>query len=217
MNSEAESAREDAFPPPPSSMVTTTTPQASSIEQQPSYTNIFESLRAYPFETDQEFASGLAIILGHSETPASEEEISRDDELVLQAKCYYFARKINIVSPIVVADYKSWLEARTASNNFVNQLRVTETPEYEPSKTVSLSHASTYPEQQPTRPLSQEPAYPTSFAHIVELITTGQPVPGIQQVPDTLLTGQGAASAKSKRRKPWEKEESTVVSIDRAS
>lgn len=49
-----------------------------------------------------------------------------------------------------------------------------------------------------------EPAYPSSFAHIVELITTGQPVPGIQQIPDTVLTGHDIASEKPRRRKPWE-------------
>ncbi|KAL1958342.1 hypothetical protein VTO42DRAFT_4659 [Malbranchea cinnamomea] len=55
-------------------------------------------------------------------------------------------------------------------------------------------------------PEGENPAYPTSFARIVELITTGQPIPGIQQIPDTVLTGQGAPSNIKPRRKPWEKE-----------
>lgn len=54
----------------------------------------------------------------------------------------------------------------------------------------------------------QQPTYPSSFAHIVELITTGQPVPGIQQIPDTVLTGHDTSSSKQKRRKPWEKDDS---------
>lgn len=49
--------------------------------------------------------------------------------------------------------------------------------------------------------------YPSSFAHIVELITTGQPIPGIQEIPDTVLTGHDIASEKPRRRKPWEKDE----------
>lgn len=49
--------------------------------------------------------------------------------------------------------------------------------------------------------------YPTSFAHIVELITTGQPIPGIKEIPSTLLTGQGTEPAKARRKKPWEKDE----------
>jgi hypothetical protein len=49
--------------------------------------------------------------------------------------------------------------------------------------------------------------YPSSFAHIVELVTTGQPIPGIREIPDTVLTGQGTQPAKPKRRKPWEKDD----------
>jgi hypothetical protein len=52
-----------------------------------------------------------------------------------------------------------------------------------------------------------EPAYPSSFAHIVELITTGQPVPGIQQIPDIVLAGHEAPSRVTRRRKPWEEDD----------
>lgn len=54
--------------------------------------------------------------------------------------------------------------------------------------------------------MSDPPApYPTSFAHIVELITTGQPVPGVKEIPNTVLTGQGTQPVQTKRKKPWEK------------
>jgi hypothetical protein len=60
---------------------------------------------------------------------------------------------------------------------------------------------------------SEPPApYPTSFAHIVELITSGQPVPGIKEIPSTILTGQGTEPAKARRKKPWEKTESIETS-----
>lgn len=59
---------------------------------------------------------------------------------------------------------------------------------------------------------SEPPApYPTSFAHIVELITSGQPVPGIKEIPSTVLTGQGTEPAKARRKKPWEKDESPAT------
>lgn len=47
--------------------------------------------------------------------------------------------------------------------------------------------------------------YPTSFAHIVELITSGKPIPGIKEIPDTVLSGQETQSKCEKRRKPWER------------
>ncbi|KAK9243980.1 hypothetical protein V1506DRAFT_345198 [Lipomyces tetrasporus] len=48
--------------------------------------------------------------------------------------------------------------------------------------------------------------YPSSFAHIVDLITSGKEVPGIKQIPNILL-GETASSMaeKAQRRKPWEK------------
>ncbi len=57
---------------------------------------------------------------------------------------------------------------------------------------------------------ANEPAapYPTSFAHIVELITTGKPVPGIKEIPPTVLVGQGTQPAQARRKKPWEKDAS---------
>jgi len=48
--------------------------------------------------------------------------------------------------------------------------------------------------------------YPPTFAEIVELITSGKPIPGIKDIPPTLLTSQATKPTASKRRKPWEKE-----------
>lgn len=54
---------------------------------------------------------------------------------------------------------------------------------------------------------SEPPApYPTSFSQIVELITNGSPIPGIKEVPDTVLEGQASSQITGKRRKPWERD-----------
>jgi len=55
-----------------------------------------------------------------------------------------------------------------------------------------------------TEPLAP---YPTSFSQIVELITNGQPIPGIKDVPDTVLEGQASQPSIAKRKKPWEKDD----------
>lgn len=68
-------------------MEQTTEPQSGA-----SQASLFERLKSYPFNTDSEFANGLSIILGHPDVPASETEINRNDDLVLQAKCFYFSR-----------------------------------------------------------------------------------------------------------------------------
>lgn len=63
----------------------------------------------------------------------------------------------------------------------------------------------------PANPAEPPAPYPTSFAHIVELITTGQPIPGIKEIPNTILEGQGTQAEKPKRRKPWEKDEPAIA------
>ena len=46
--------------------------------------------------------------------------------------------------------------------------------------------------------------YPASFNQIVDLITNGQPVPGVRDIPNTILSGQGSEPMRIKRKKPWE-------------
>jgi hypothetical protein len=45
-----------------------------------------------------------------------------------------------------------------------------------------------------------------SYQEIVDLIQSGKPVPGIKDIPTTVLEGQGTAATQSRRRKPWEKD-----------
>lgn len=42
------------------------------------------------------------------------------------------------------------------------------------------------------------------------LITAGKPIPGIREIPPTVLEDQATKPAASKRRKPWEKESEDV-------
>ena len=49
-----------------------------------------------------------------------------------------------------------------------------------------------------------KPPYPMTFNHIVELITNGKPVPGVREIPNTLLEGQASEAKQEKRKKPWE-------------
>jgi hypothetical protein len=54
----------------------------------------------------------------------------------------------------------------------------------------------------------EPPPYPTSFAAIVDLITRNIPVPGIEEIPTTILERGSSKSDQARRRKkPWEKDE----------
>ncbi|KAK4983335.1 hypothetical protein LTR50_007288 [Elasticomyces elasticus] len=52
--------------------------------------------------------------------------------------------------------------------------------------------------------------HPASFADIVAMIQEGKPIPGVKDIPDTVLEGQATTPVASKRRKPWEKEDPIV-------
>ncbi|KAF1917798.1 hypothetical protein BDU57DRAFT_537447 [Ampelomyces quisqualis] len=106
-------------------------------------------------------------------------------ELALRARCFYYARKFNV--NIDFDGYKSYRNARGR-----------------PPPTRPTNGAPAASETGPPAP------YPTSFAHVVELITSGQPVPGIKEIPPTVLQGQGTEPGKARRKKPWEKDESTA-------
>ncbi|PLB43099.1 hypothetical protein P170DRAFT_418765 [Aspergillus steynii IBT 23096] len=162
---------------------------------QPSMVEQFERLGSYPFSDDPEFSQGLSVILGHPNVPVTETELMRDDDLVLRAKCFYYSRKERLAEPLNFLDYKAWLRVSSP---------LTTSPGSDGFKTVSEQTHS--PSKQIPAPAQQEPSYPSSFAHIVDLITSGKPVPGIQQIPDTVLMGHDTPSTKPKRRKPWENE-----------
>ena len=49
-----------------------------------------------------------------------------------------------------------------------------------------------------------------SYQEIVDLIQSGEPVPGIKVIPQTVLAGQGTTATQERRRKPWEKDQPTV-------
>ncbi|KAJ5907998.1 hypothetical protein N7495_000680 [Penicillium taxi] len=155
-------------------------------------TEIFEQLRSYRFTEDPEFANGLAIILGHPDRKATAEEINQEDDLVLQAKCFFFSRNKQLSPAIDYAGYKTWLTS-TAPDNQPREL-----------KPIKISSSSSVDAEESPSP---DPSYPSSFVHIAELIATGQPIPGIQEIPDTVLEGHDITSEKPRRQKPWERNE----------
>lgn len=116
-------------------------------------------------------------------------------------------RKEQLTPTIDFAAFKSWLASQSTEK--------AQNPEtLEKSSQVSASSSQG---QNTAGSTTAEPTYPSSFAHIVELITTGQPIPGIQDIPDTVLTGHDISSEKPRRRKPWEKEDLISASGETAA
>ncbi|CAE7195119.1 hypothetical protein PTNB73_08498 [Pyrenophora teres f. teres] len=173
--------------------------------------DLYEALERYKWDDDIEFQAGLQAIIGSNSTP------EQTTELALRARCFYYARKYN--KTIDFDAYKAYRSARNrpppTPPSSTNVLASSVVDDVIPDPT---SAATTIPASAPvsepsgimptpTSPSEPPAPYPTSFAHIVELITSGKPVPGIKDIPPTVLEGQGTAASKPKRKKPWEKDE----------
>lgn len=127
-------------------------------------------------------------------------------------------RKFDV--PIDVEEYKAW-KVYKANKPTINGVTTTSKQVAEPSpssfsEVPAVSDASATSEATPevAPPSPSGPQYPTSFAHVVELISTGKPIPGIKQIPTTVLEGQSSESTKPKRRKPWEKDDSPATASE---
>ena len=169
---------------------------------------LFEKLDDYPWYSDEEFQSGLRAILGPNPNPAQEKP------LTLRARCFYYARqaiglchrqkhkansldrKYNI--QIDFNAYQDWHARQGSSENMSVKDGMFQ-------ETTSVASKSLDEPEPSASNLSETPsAYPLSFNRIVELITTGQAVPGIKEIPDTVLEGQASQAVQSVRKKPWE-------------
>lgn len=193
----------DAAPPPPSISPST----------------IYRSLSTYLFDQDPEYLSGLSAILGHPETPPTQEELTSNPDLILQARCFYFARRNNL-PPINPAEYQQWLSQNSTNTHAASEAALPSHPtQPHPAAaaaapptiatTTTTTTNSTSSDQQ-----QQQPPYPTSFAAIVDLITRNVPVPGIEEIPDTVLEhGSSKVDHTPRRRKPWESSAEAALPI----
>ncbi|KAL8993838.1 MAG: hypothetical protein Q9169_006047 [Polycauliona sp. 2 TL-2023] len=154
-------------------------------------TSLFERIESYPFSTDQDFKSGLSTILSSNST--------QDPELLtLRARCFYFARKHH--TSIDFESYKTWRSEQNLPSVTVNGVQASE------NQIDDISEQATgKPDGSSVQGPDQAAApYPSSFSQIVDLITKGEPIPGIKEIPDTLLVGQESSPETARRKKPWE-------------
>ncbi|KAM0711122.1 hypothetical protein Q7P35_001861 [Cladosporium inversicolor] len=151
---------------------------------------IFSQLDNYPWDDDQEFQGGLKSITGSTEDQAQLEH------LTLRAKCFYYARKSGM--KVDFEGYKRWVEdgRGDGQTNGLGSQSVEEAPAVQSAESQGASTGSGAMGDAPK---------PASFAEICELIAEGKPIPGIKDIPDTVLEGQSTVSQAAKRTKPWEK------------
>lgn len=168
----------------------------------------YTQLTTYPFFADNEFLAGLSAILGHPDQPATPEELRENSQLVLQARCFYLTRRFGIDPPIDPAKYLEWTQssrgAQTATQEDSDRPQLSSSTATAAAD-LNIPQTQEQPQQQPQQ---QDPPYPTSFAAIVDLITRNEPIPGIEEIPTTVLEpGTSKIDKTPRRKKPWEKDD----------
>lgn len=159
-------------------------------------TVIFHQLDSYPWDEDQEFQGGLRAILGSVQDPEQVEH------LTLRAKCYYYARKAG--TNVDFDGYKRWTEEQRNGGNSAATVNETN-HNMENDVPAQAENAS-------SGAMGGDAPKPASFAEIVDMIAEGKPIPGIKEIPDTILEGQASENNVEKRKKPWEKDTGAVES-----
>ncbi|KAK4936779.1 hypothetical protein LTR10_022436 [Elasticomyces elasticus] len=202
----------------------------TTVDPQAEY--LYQNISHYPFDKDREYQAGLEAILGHEGTSASEDEIEQNAALVLQAQLFYFARKYK-VQPIDANAYSAWVQTQISHQiqqqqpshlcSIQQPVPTTSPSDVEAAASAPASTSISAPPQLPAQPPPEtqtqtqtsssepEPPYPTSFAAIVDLITRNIPIPGIEEIPTTVLEpGSSKIDKNPRRKKPWEKDASTT-------
>ena len=118
--------------------------------------------------------------------------------MTIRARCFYYARKKNI--KIDYDPYKTHVHSKNSDS------------------VLAPSPPAPQPASSPES-ADPNPAYPTSFADIVAMIQEGRPIPGIKDIPSTVLSDKATKPTVSRRKKPWEKDDERLVGekIGRAS
>ncbi|KAI5258711.1 hypothetical protein E4T42_00570 [Aureobasidium subglaciale] len=153
-------------------------------------TTVFQRLDEYDWDHDNEFQAALSSILRSASTP------EQTAHLTVRARCYYYTRRRLFGSsltsggrkfrtPVNFEAYQQWLQSQNDSD-----------PEPQPAASSEVAHPPSMGEAPP----------PASFAEICALIAEGKPIPGIKDIPDTVLEGQGTQAQAPRRKKPWEKD-----------
>ncbi|KAF2156479.1 hypothetical protein K461DRAFT_291393 [Myriangium duriaei CBS 260.36] len=161
--------------------------------------DIFARVDSYDWDNDQEFQGGLQAILGSASSP---EQVAH---LTLRARCFYYSRKFG--TKIDFDGYQAWRNQQHGSEaraNTVSQPHVEQHVELPVHAEAATATATAGADSAPSA-LGNAPT-PATFAEICQLIAEGKPIPGIKEIPDTVLEGQTSTSNVARRKKPWEKD-----------
>ncbi|ODQ80614.1 hypothetical protein BABINDRAFT_60533 [Babjeviella inositovora NRRL Y-12698] len=148
----------------------------------------------YDWDSCADFQEGIAEIMEQYQDQLQENAMPGEvkqilalerDQLINQAKVFFFCSQTgNILS---LEDYEEW---KLHNGSKHSHAKIMEIEEAEAPKVNATS--------------SQIPPYSSNYQELVGMITQGKEIPGIMQIPDTVLAHQATESSAAQRKKPWE-------------
>ncbi|EGX93202.1 hypothetical protein CCM_04574 [Cordyceps militaris CM01] len=186
---------------------------AQGIRSLTNHDAVFHAFDSYPWTKDKAFLSGLHAILGDPNSPNQQ---GSPADMAVHARIFYYSQRVGV--SIDFAAYQAWLAAQpdhTAPNILP--------PEYlASSSTNGAAAAAPVLDWQKAAPKADlyvdraaaaaaagdQPAYPMAFAEMIKLLQEGKEVPGIRQIPNTIIRDPAVkpVGARTAPRKPWEKD-----------
>ncbi|KAF4984671.1 hypothetical protein FZEAL_187 [Fusarium zealandicum] len=174
---------------------------------------VFTAFDTYPWKKDKMFMSGLYAILGE---PGQQNPQASLVDMAIHARVFYYAQRIGV--NIDFGAYKEWL-----ANNPDHHPPDVLPDEYRRRDEANASSppaldwqqaapkADLYVDRKATAAKSgaeDQPNYPMGFAEMIKLLQEGKPVPGIRQIPNTIVRDPSVkpVGARVVPRKPWERD-----------
>ncbi|KAJ4254876.1 hypothetical protein NW762_009674 [Fusarium torreyae] len=174
---------------------------------------IFTAFDTYPWKKDKMFMSGLYAILGE---PGQQNPQASLADMAIHARVFYYAQRIGV--NIEFGAYKAWLASNTDHQppdvlpeeyHQRDEANASSAPVFDWQK--AAPKTDLYVDRKAAAAQSgtqDQPNYPMGFAEMIKLLQEGKPVPGIRQIPNTIVRDPAVkpVGARAVPRKPWEKE-----------
>lgn len=155
--------------------------------------------------------------------------VSRPQDMAIRARIFYYTQRVGVT--LSFDEYVAWLAAHpshTPPDILPDEYKAS--PSYSPQPSTGAADPSqstlAWQAAAPKTSLwvdkgagqdgstaaegaaAGEAPYPSTFQHIVELIASGKPVPGIKEIPNTVVQDPNITpfGKMTRPRKPWEKD-----------
>ncbi|KAH3670550.1 hypothetical protein OGAPHI_001065 [Ogataea philodendri] len=160
--------------------------------------SVYEEFSRYDFESDRDYVAGLRQVMEQYLVLQSETDLEIQKD-VSEGKLDFAKIKPADKEQLIWQAKVFFFCSKTG-----NILDLDDYKKWEAQKTE-------------TKPQDAEIPYSSNYEQLVDLIVNNKPIPGIKQIPDTVLGAEIASdSTLTERKKPWEvkTQESTATQIN---